>query len=86
MRDFICLSDEDACNVTADHLHALVHESEDVTSSNQLLNGASQTLSQSAKKIQSYDHEVFVGGLILVWLRLVKLEKSKKFNLTDISE
>lgn len=31
--------------LTCLHLHALVHEGEDVATSNQLLNGASQTLS-----------------------------------------
>lgn len=50
------------------HLHALVHEGEDVATSNQLFNGASQTLSESTKKIQSYDHEIFVRGFVLVRL------------------
>lgn len=54
--------------LTAFHLHALIHEGEDVTTSNQLLNGASQTLSQSTEKIQGHDHEVFVRRLVLVWL------------------
>lgn len=62
-------------NWQAIHLHALVHECKDVATSNQLLDGASQTLSQSAEKIQSHDHEVFVRGLVLVWLWLMKLEE-----------
>lgn len=57
------------------HLHALVHEGQDVATSDQLFNGASQTLRQSTEEIQSYDHEVFVRGLILVWLGLMKLEE-----------
>jgi len=50
------------------HLHALVHEGEDVAAGNQLLDGASQTLRQATEKIQRHDHEVFVGGFVLVWL------------------
>lgn len=60
MRRGVCL--------TSLHLHALVHEGEDVAASNQLLNVASQTLSQSAQKVQSHDHEVFVWRLVLIWL------------------
>lgn len=61
------------------HLHALVQKSEDVAASHQLLDGASQTFSQSTQKIQSHNHEVFVWGLMLVWLGLMKLNKWKKY-------
>lgn len=70
---------------TGPYLHALVHEGEDIATSHQLLNGASQSFCQSTKKIQSHNHEVFVRGLILFWLGLMKLENITWLNLTVIN-
>lgn len=57
----------------APYLHALVHQGEDVAAGDQLLDGAAQAFGQAAEEIQGHDHEVFVGGFVLVRLRLVKL-------------
>lgn len=71
---YVCLFFFMLNTFTGPYLHALVHEGEDIATSHQLLNGASQSFCQSTKKIQSHNHEVFVGGLILFWLGLMKLE------------
>lgn len=57
----------------APYLHALVHQGEDVATGHQLLDGAAQAFGQAAEEVQSHDHEVFVGGFVLVRLGLVKL-------------
>lgn len=60
------------------YLHALVHQGEDVATGDQLLDGAAQAFGQAAEEIQSHDHEVLVGGFVLVRLRLVKLGDVRK--------
>lgn len=63
---------------TALYLHTLIHKSEDVAASDQLLDGATQALRQSTQKIQSHNHEVFVRHLILIRLWLMKLNSGRK--------
>lgn len=82
---YVCLFFFMLNTFTGPYLHALVHEGEDIATSHQLLNGASQSFCQSTKKIQSHNHEVFVRGLILFWLGLMKLENITWLNLTVIN-
>lgn len=64
------------------YLHALEKQGHDVRTGNELLHVASQTLGQTAQEIQGNDHEVFVRGLVLVWMLIVHLFKHSREAFT----
>lgn len=55
------------------HLHALEEQRHYVAASHQLLHVAAKTLGQTTQQVQGHDHEVLVGGLILLGVLVVHL-------------